>query len=64
MSELLGETTPEGVPTGLEIRLQGAHMRQTFSGVYEDHKSYCRWVLLTVEQGEEMQNHQLLRLAA
>ena len=39
-------------------------MGLTFSDIYENQKSYCRWVLLTVEQGEETQSHQLFRLAA
>jgi len=35
----------------------------TFSDIFENHPNYCRWVLITMDQGEEMQNHQLRRLA-
>ena len=35
-----------------------------FSDIYENHPNYCRWVLITAEQGEEMRDTQLLRLAA
>jgi len=60
----MGDLTPEGVPTRTELRLQGQHQGMTFAQIFEEEKGYCRWVLLTVEQGEETHNQSLLRLAA
>ena len=60
----LGEVIPKGILQGSEIRLEGAHAGLTFSDIYEANKSYCRWVLMTADQGEEIQMIQLIRLAA
>lgn len=46
------------------VRSQGNYAGKTFSQIFEEAKGYSRWVLMTVEQGEEMTNQQLLRLAA
>ena len=44
--------------------MQGQHQGKTFAQIFEEEKGCFRWVLLTVEQGEETHNQSLLRLAA
>jgi len=58
----LAEVTPEGVPQGTEVLLEGTHAGTTFSDIFETQPNYCRWVMITLEQGEEV-NPQLTRLA-
>ena len=57
---LVNTLTPE--PNSLDLVTFGRHMGKTYEQVLQQDPQYCQWVLNTVEQGESVNNHNLMRL--